>query len=104
MFAAAFGRQEYVVNTENDICYMIDRQMAAGKKFPPAYMATGVEDAHYRDNIRFMEKYSKQGIDAYRVVDHGYHNWEYCDKHVKKYLDWLVAKGLIKETFVRASE
>ena len=104
MFASAFGKQEYVVNTENDICYMIDKQMAAGKKFPRAYMATGVEDAHYQDNVRFMQKYADQGIDAYRVIDHGYHNWEYCDRHVKQYLDWLVAEGKIKETFVRASE
>ena len=83
---------------------MIDKQMAAGKKFPRAYMATGVEDAHYQDNVRFMQKYADQGIDAYRVIDHGYHNWEYCDRHVKQYLDWLVAEGKIKETFVRASE
>ena len=104
MFDAAFGKQEYIVNTENDICYMIDKQMAAGKRFPRAYMATGVEDAHYQDNVFFMDKYAKQGIDIYRTIDHGYHNWEYCDKHIKKYLDWLVAEGKIKETFVRASE
>jgi len=104
MFDSAFGKQAYVVNTENDICYMIDKQMAAGKKFPRAYMATGVEDHHYQDNVFFMDKYASQGIDVYRVIDHGYHNWEYCDKHVKNYLDWLVAEGKIKETFVRASE
>ena len=104
MFDTAFGKQEYIVNTENDICYMIDKQMAAGKKFPRAYMATGVEDAHYQDNVTFMDKYAKQGLDIYRTIDHGYHNWEYCDKHVKKYLDWLVSEGKIKESFVRASE
>ncbi len=104
MFRSAFGRQSYIVNTENDICYMIDKQMAAGKKFPRAYMATGVEDAHYEDNRLFMDKYASQGLNIYRVIDHGYHNWEYCDKHVKKYLDWLAAEGMLKNTFVRASE
>lgn len=104
MFASAFGKQSYIVNTESDICYMIDRQMKLGKKFPRAYMATGVEDAHYEDNRIFMEKYASQGMDIYRVIDHGYHNWEYCDKHVKKYLDWLVSEGMIKDTFIRASE
>ena len=51
-----------------------------------------------------MEKYASQGIDTYRIIAHGYHNWEYCDKHVKNYLDWLAAEGKIKNTFVRASE
>lgn len=104
MFRSAFGKQAYVVNTESDICHMIDKQMAAGKKFPRAYMATGVEDAHYQDNRQFMDKYAAQGLDIYRVIDHGYHNWEYCDKHIKKYLDWLAAEGKLKNTFVRASE
>lgn len=104
MFRAGFGGAEYIVNTENDICYMIDKQMAAGKKFPRAYMATGVEDTHYKDNKYFMDKYASQGIDIYRTIDHGYHNWEYCDKHVKKFLEWLAAEGKIKNTFVRASE
>lgn len=104
MFKSAFSKQEYIVNTENDISYMIDKQMAAGKKFPKAYMATGVEDTHYEDNVHFIDKYMSQGIQAYKVIDHGAHNWEYCDKHVKKYLDWLVAEGKIKNTFVRNQE
>ena len=104
MFRTAFNSSKYIVNTENDICYMIDKQMAAGKKFPRAYMATGVEDAHYEDNRFFMDKYASQGLDIYRVIDHGYHNWEYCDKHVKLFLDWLASEGKIKNTFVRASE
>lgn len=78
--------------------------MAAGKKFPKAYMATGVEDAHYEDNVKFMDRYEQQGIDIYRTVNHGYHNWEYCDRHIKKYLDWLIAEGKLRQTFVRASE
>jgi len=104
MFRTAFNSSKYIVNTENDICYMIDKQMAAGKKFPRAYMATGVEDTHYEDNVHFIELYQKQGIDVYTVIAHGAHNWEYCDKHVKKYLDWLVAEGKIKNTFVRNQE
>ena len=38
-------------------------------------MATGVEDTHYLDNLYFIEKYQKLGIDVFRVVDHGAHNW-----------------------------
>ena len=104
MFRAAFGKPANIVNTENDICYMIDKQMKAGKKFPKGYMATGVEDTHYEDNVRFMDKYLSQGIEALRIIDHGAHNWEYCNKHVKQFLDWLVAEGKIKNSFRRDQE
>ena len=104
MFPMAFGNNANIVNTENDICYMIDRQMKAGKRFPKGYMATGVEDSHYEDNVKFMEKYRSQGIEALRIIDHGAHNWEYCNKHVKQFLDWLMAEGKIRNSFQRNFE
>ena len=104
MFPLAFGNNANIVNTENDICYMIDKQMKAGKHFPKGYMATGVEDTHYEDNVQFMEKYHAQGIEALRIIDHGAHNWEYCDKHVKQFLDWLTAEGKIRSSFQRSFE
>lgn len=104
MFRSAIGDAKLLEGTENDISYMIQKQMAAGKKFPRAYMATGVEDTHYQDNKYFIEKYQSLGIDVYKTIDHGAHNWEYCDKHVKKYLDWLVAEGKIRPVFSRNQE
>lgn len=104
MFRSAIGDTKLLEGTENDISYMIQKQMAAGKKFPRAYMATGVEDTHYQDNKYFIEKYQSLGIDVYKTIDHGAHNWEYYDKHVKKYLDWLVAEGKIRPVFSRNQE
>ena len=104
MFRSAIGDVKLLEGTENDISYMIQKQLAAGKKFPRAYMATGVEDTHYQDNKYFIEKYQSLGIDVYKTIDHGAHNWEYCDKHVKKYLDWLVAEGKIHPVFSRNQE
>jgi S-formylglutathione hydrolase FrmB len=100
MLASAFGDRANVLNTEDDVCYMIDKQMKDGKKFPRGYMATGMEDTHYEDNVRFMDKYASQGIQFERIIDHGAHNWEYCNRHVKQFLDWLDLKG----TYVRGEE
>ena len=104
MFPASVGDTKPLERTENDISYMITRQLQAGKRFPRAYMATGVEDTHKLDNLYFIEKYQKLGIDVFRVVDHGAHNWEYCDKHVKNFLDWLVAEGKLRPVFSRNEE
>ena len=89
MFASAFGDRKNVKDTEDDVVYMIKKQKAAGKKFPRGYMATGVEDTHYKDNVEFMDIYEKLGVEFERTIDHGAHNWEYCNRHVKKFLDWL---------------
>ncbi len=89
-----------MTDTEDDICYMIRKQKAAGKKFPKGYMATGMEDTHYQDNVYFMDQYEALGVEFERIIDHGAHNWEYCNKHVKKFLDWLNIEG----TFQRELE
>ena len=100
MFASAFGDKANTVGTEDDVVYMMKKQLAAGKKFPRGYMATGVEDTHYEDNVEFMDKYESLGLKFDRTIDHGGHNWEYCNRHVKKFLDWLD----IKETYQRDFE
>lgn len=89
MFASAFGDRENTAGTEDDVVYMLEKQLKAGKKMPRGYMATGVEDTHYEDNVRFMDIYEKMGLEFDRIIDHGRHNWEYCNRHVKQFLDWL---------------
>src|SRR3712207_9175664 len=67
------------------------------RSMPRGYMATGVEDTHYLDNVEFRDIYEKIGLKFDRTIDHGEHNWEYCNRHVKKFLDWLA----LEDTFVR---
>lgn len=47
-----------------------------------------------------MDIYEKLGVEFERTIDHGAHNWEYCNRHVKKFLDWLN----INDTFKRDME
>ena len=30
------------------------------------------------------------------IRDHGRHNWEYCDKKVKEFLEWIPLKNVFK--------
>jgi S-formylglutathione hydrolase FrmB len=99
MFASAFGDAANTKNTEDDVVYMLKKQIAAGKTFPKGYMATGVEDDHYKDNVEFMDLYESIGLKFHRVIDHGGHNWEYCNRHVKKFLDWIDIKGTFQRDF-----
>ena len=89
MFASAFGCRANVENTADDIFCIIKKQKVASKNFPRGYIATGQEGTHYKDNVRFMQKYQQLGLGHAEIQDHGAHNWEYCDKQVKKFIDWL---------------
>ena len=74
---------------------MIKKQKDAGKIFPRGYMATGMEDTHYQENVAFMDKYEAMGVEFERIIDHGAHNWEYCNKHVRQFLEWLNIGGAV---------
>jgi len=100
MFPSAFSSRKLIADTPDDVVYMIKKQKAAGKKFPRGYIATGVEDTHYEDNLEFMEKYRQLGLEFEATIDHGEHNWEYCNRHVKRFIDWLNIQG----TFQRDKE
>ena len=100
MFKSAFDNMAELKDTENDICYMIKKQKAAGKRFPRGYIATGQEDDHFDDNVAFASKYRALGLEFEEIIDHGEHNWEYCDRHIKNFIDWLE----IEDTYKRLSE
>ena len=89
MFAAAFGDAANTLGTEDDVCYMMKKQLDAGKKFPRGYMATGMEDTHYADNVEFMDKYAAMGLKVEWTIGHARHHGEDCNRHVKRFLDWL---------------
>lgn len=96
MLPFAFGSKINIKNTKDDNVYMLKKQIEAGKKFPRGYMATGQEDTHYEGNIEFMDLYHKMGLKFVEIRDHGAHNWEYCDRHVKKFIDWLDIQSTVQ--------
>ena len=36
------------------------------------------------------------GLEFADIRDHGRHNWEYCDKKVKEFLEWIPLKNVFK--------
>ena len=95
MFAAGFGNRADVKDTPDDIWYLLRKQTAAGVRLPEGYIATGVEDDHYEENIRSMDIYEAMGLRFQRIIDHGRHNWEYCQRHVREFLIWLNERGYL---------
>ena len=70
--------------------------MQAGDELPAFYIATGQEDAIAGDNYETAELLHKMGLQFEDIRDHGKHNWEYCDRHVKQFIEWIPLKNVYK--------
>lgn len=94
--AAAFGGAENRRNTKDDNLYMLEKHLQAGDELPAFYIATGQEDAIAGDNYETAELLHKMGLQFEDIRDHGKHNWEYCDRHVKQFIEWIPLKNVYK--------
>lgn len=86
---AAFGSAAKRRNTPDDNLYMLDKHVAAGTDLPKFYMAIGSEDPGAQDGYDVMDYMTSLGIDFKQVRDEGMHDWNYCNKHLKAFLDWI---------------
>ena len=65
--------------------YMIKNRKQQEKNFHADIWQLELRDTHYKDNVEFMDIYEKLRVEFERTIDHGAHNWEYCNRHVKNF-------------------
>lgn len=85
-YESVFGDLNKVKNSDKDPKYLIENT----EDIPDIYMACGVDDFLYDKNKEFYEFLNSKNIDAEFVQDQGEHSWEFCDKHVKKFIKTLI--------------
>ena len=93
---AAFGSAKDRRNTPDDNFYMIEQHLKKHTDLPEFYISTGQEDAIAFDNYSQAEWMHQAGLEFIDIRDHGRHNWEYCDKKVKEFLEWIPLKNVFK--------
>jgi S-formylglutathione hydrolase FrmB len=93
---AAFGSAKDRRNTPDDNFYMIEQHLKKHTDLPEFYISTGQEDAIAFDNYNQAEWMHRAGLEFIDIRDHGRHNWEYCDKKVKEFLEWIPLKNVFK--------
>ena len=94
--AAAFGGAQDRRNTPDDNLYLLEKHLAAGNRLPAFYIATGQEDAIAGDNYETANLLHEMGLEFHDIRDHGRHNWEYCDRHVKQFIGWIPLENVFR--------
>lgn len=88
----AFGTVERVEHTSEDALYMAEQNMKNGVEMPRIYLTCGTEDFTYSFNAHAKEVFEEIGADLTWDERPGGHTWDYWDKAVVRYLEWLPLK------------
>lgn len=93
-FASSFGSASAIRGTSNDNMYMFEKLIAGGIKLPPLYIACGEEDIAFPQVSQAVKRMREMGVQFDYIQDHGEHNWEYWDRHIKEVIKWLPIGGV----------
>lgn len=76
------------VPDEDDLFYLAD-VCSKDQNKPKLFMAIGTEDFLYEENVGLRDKLLSLGYDLEYTEEHGTHNWEFWDKHIRGALEWM---------------
>ena len=75
---------------EYDLAALAKKDVEAGVKLPPLYIACGTEDFLYKANAAFVDELKGLGADITWDAVEGYtHEWRFWDLEVERFLDWI---------------
>ena len=84
-----FDTVERAEHTQEDALYMAEQDVKAGKTLPKVYLTCGTEDFTWRFNVHARDVFRNLGIDLTWDERPGNHNWDFWDKAIVRYLEWL---------------
>ena len=85
-----FGPYEYAKNSENNLENLL---LSINKEDLPAInFAIGTEDFLYEDNQAFKKFLIDHDIKFNYYEEHGEHYWDFWDRNIKRFLDYLPLK------------
>lgn len=93
---AGFGSAARLRNTSSDNFYMLDKHLKAGTQLPEFYIAIGAQDPTAPDGYEFMDRMKAMGLKFKEIRDQGMHDWEYCNRHVEAFLNWIPLQNTFK--------
>ena len=68
---------------------MLNKHVKEGTDLPKFYMAVGAQDPGAKDGYAIMDYMKSLGIPITENRDKGRHDWDYCNKHIERFMDWI---------------
>lgn len=85
----AFGGIDTIKNSDKDYYYLIDQLLENKKEIPKIYLPIGTDDFLLESVRGFKSFVDKREVPLTYIEDDGGHEWDFWDKYVKNFLEWL---------------
>lgn len=93
---AVFGSAKDRRNTDDDNLYMLEQHLKKGTALPAFFISTGKEDAVAVDNYKQADIMHEMGLEFEDIRDHGKHNWEYCNRKIREFINWIPLNNVFR--------
>ncbi|MFW3587487.1 alpha/beta hydrolase [Vagococcus fluvialis] len=85
----AFGGIDTIKNSDKDYYYLIDQLIENKKEIPKIYLPIGTDDFLLESVRGFKSFVDEREVPLIYIEDDGGHEWDFWDKYVKNFLEWL---------------
>jgi len=94
-YKLVWGGVEEIKNTNNDLFYLLQKNVKDKKKLPVLYQYCGTNDFLYDCNLKFKSLCESLKVDLTYTEDDGLHNWKFWDIQIENFLKFLCERKLI---------
>lgn len=84
-----FGGIDTIKDSEKDYCYLINQLIENKQEIPKIYLPIGREDFLLENVREFKTFLDEKEVPVTYIEDDGAHEWDFWDKYLKNFLDWL---------------
>lgn len=91
-FESIFGSFDSVRGSDKDPEYLVNCLLDRDADIPDIYMAVGEDDFLKPVVLDFYDFLKDSGVFVDFCLDEGFHSWDFCNDHIKRFISWLVGR------------
>lgn len=88
-YTNVFGNLSQIKGSDKDYYYLIEKLQAEGIELPQIYLPIGFDDFLLESVQKYKKFLDEKGIEITYIEAEGAHEWDFWDKYLKAFLDWL---------------
>lgn len=94
-FELIFGDINKLQDSDNDLIYLLKKNVKNNIKLPDLYQCCGTDDFLYRNNQYFKKLAERLNVNLTYEEDPAEHEWSYWDKKIQRFLELLKKKNFL---------
>lgn len=88
-----FGDLSVVMTSDKNPEWLVKKLSEEQVELPEVYLACGTEDSLLGVNRKMHETMTESGMKVTYEEGPGGHEWDFWNRHIKKFIDWLPLEG-----------